>query len=226
MNKILICVAHPDDETIGCGGTIRKHFLNKDKIYCLSLTDGVSARKNSSDKKIREREKNSFIAAKILGFNWVREKSKKFMDNRLDDVNLLDIIKHIEIVKKKINPNLIFTHNSTDLNIDHRKVFESVITAFRPQPKESWEKIYTFEIPSATDYRNLKNIKSFQPNSYVDISKTWVSKFKALKAYKSEIKKEPHSRSLGGIKTLAKLRGYESGTKMAEAFELVKELKR
>lgn len=226
MKKILICVAHPDDETIGCGGAILNHVKNGDKVYCVAMTDGIGARDKVSVKKRNERKRNAKNAAKILNFTWLHEFSSKFPDNQLDAVKLIDIVKLIEKVKKKIKPNVIYTHNSSDLNIDHRKVFEATITAFRPQPKEIWTKIISFEIPSATDFRKLKKISNFYPNYFLDIKKFWKKKLLALKSYKDEIKPSPHSRSIEGIKILAKYRGLQNGLHMAEAFEIIKEIQR
>ena len=131
--QILIVVAHRDDETIGCGGTIYKHYLNGDQVYCLSFTDGVSARNKVSKKNLKDRNNSSNKASKILKFKWV-ENNKVFDDNRLDKYPL-DLIKVIEKVKNKINPDIVYTHYFKDLNVDH-KVSMATITAFRPLKKE------------------------------------------------------------------------------------------
>lgn len=226
MKKVLICVAHSDDETIGCGGTISYHKSKGHKVFCLSMTDGVGARDDKNNKAIISRKKSAIRASKILGFKWIEKLCGKFPDNKLDKVSLLDVVKIIEKSKKMISPDIIYTHNSSDLNVDHRKVFEAVITAFRPQPKEKWKQILSFEVPSATDFRNLKKTSNFQPNYFVDINKHWKKKLQALKAYKKEMRPTPHSRSLDGIETLAKYRGFQSGMKMAEAFEIIKKIRR
>jgi LmbE family N-acetylglucosaminyl deacetylase len=106
---ILICVAHRDDETIGCGGTIYRHWKNGDKVYCLSLTDGVGARDNSKKKDIEIRKKRSILASKILKFTWL-DHNEKFLDNQLDKYSLLEIVKLIEFFKKKLI-QILFTHN-------------------------------------------------------------------------------------------------------------------
>ena len=222
-NIVLVCVAHPDDETFGCGGTIAKHVKDGDKVYCISFTDGVSSRKNIKFKDIDNRNLSKKKAEKILGFKWLAN-SKLFEDNKLNYKNLLDIIKIIEEAKKKIKPNIIYTHFSEDLNIDHRIVVEATLTAFRPT-KKNFEKIFSFEVPSATDYRYYKK-KQFVPNFINDISKVWKIKKKAILAYKAELQKYPNSRSLKGIETLAKYRGLQNGLTYAEAFILVKEIRR
>lgn len=223
--RILICVAHPDDEVLGCGGVIQYHKLKGDQVYCLSLTNGVSARNYSSkiiQKKIFDRKKNAIHSAKVLGFKWLDLK-QKFEDNRLDKYDLLDVIKVIEIAKKKINPHIIYTHNKTDLSIDHKVTYNAVVTAFRPQDKEIWQEILAFEIPSSTDFNPGAD---FKPNYVIDIKKFIKKKLKAFSLYREEVRKYPHSRSLKGIETLAKIRGLQNGIEYGEAFQIVKKIKR
>lgn len=225
--KVLICVAHPDDETIGCGGAIAHHIKKKDKVYCIYMTDGVGARDyKTKDNLINERKRNSLLASKILGFKWLLNYCGNFPDNGMDKVKLLDVVKKIEKAKKKIMPHIIYTHNPHDLNIDHRIVAEATLIAFRPQAKEIWEKIIAFEIPSSTDFAYFKKDKNFYPNFFLDIKEFWAKKKNALLAYKSEIKKFPNSRSLKGIEILSKFRGVQNGLSQAEAFQILKEINR
>ena len=229
--KVLICVAHADDETIGCGGAISHHVKNNDKVFCIYMTDGITSRflnKNSNKKNtlIAQRKKNSLAASKILGFKWLYDFCGDFPDNAMDKVNLLEVIKLIEKAKKKINPDIVYTHHPYDLNVDHQIVSKAVLTAFRPLAKEHWSKIITFETASATDYSYFKNEKIFQPNYFLNIKPYWRKKMQALFAYKSEIKKYPNSRSFKGMKILAQLRGSQNGLDMAEGFCIIKEIKR
>ena len=222
MKKILIIVAHPDDETIGCGGTIAKHVHNKDKVFCVSFTDGVSSRGASNINK-KKRVTSKLKASKILGFNWINN-THVFKDNQLDTYPLIKFVKIIEKIKKKINPDIIYTHNSSDLNIDHKVISNATSVAFRPQPNEKFRKIIAFEIPSSTDYSNEDFF--FRPNHWVNISNYWKIKEKALNAYGQEMKKKPHSRSHEGIKNLAKFRGNQSGLDLAESFKIIRSIKR
>ena len=225
--RILICVAHPDDETIGCGGAIAHHIKNKDKVYCIYMTDGVGARySKTKDSLIHQRKKNSLSAAKILGFKWLPDCCGDFLDNAMDKAKLLDVVKLIEKAKKRTRPHIIYTHNPYDLNVDHRIVAEATLTAFRPQAKEAWKKILAFEIPSSTDFAYFKKTKTFQPNYFLDIKKFWKKKKKALQAYTTEIKKFPNSRSLKGIEILSKFRGMQNGLEQAEGFQILKQIKR
>ena len=222
--NILIVVAHTDDETLGCGGVISKHVLDGHNVFAMSFTDGVSARVNKNKTLRKKRLQSAKKVSEFLGFKWI--KNLNFPDNQLDKVPLLKIIKEIEKIKKKINPFIVYTHNFNDLNIDHKKVAEATLTAFRPTPESKVLEFRTFEVPSSTDYYQLKNGKNFIPNLFVDISKSWKKKLDALKIYKSEIKKKPHSRSLDGIKNLAKIRGNQSGLKFAESFEIIRKVQK
>ena len=137
---------------------------------------------------------------------------------------MLTIVKFVENEIKKFKPTIIITHNENDLNIDHKLTFKAVVTATRPSTKTFVKSIYCFETPSSTE-NNFSKIKvNFNPNLYFDISKFIDQKIKLLKIYKNEIKSYPHSRSLEGIKVLAKYRGTQIGVKYAEAFYILSEL--
>lgn len=219
--NILIIVAHSDDETIGMGGTIKKHHENGDKVFAISMTDGVSAREENESKKL-ERILASDKASNILHFKWV--KRFDYCDNQMDKSSILEVIKNIEEIKLKIKPDIVYTHSFADLNVDHKIVCNAVLTAFRPQPKETCREIRLFEINSSTDYGHKDITGDFYPNLFIDIKKNWDSKLKALIAYNSEIKEYPHSRSIESIKNLAKRRGNQVGLEMAESFQILRRI--
>jgi LmbE family N-acetylglucosaminyl deacetylase len=219
--NVLIVVAHPDDETFGMGGTIAKHNSLGDKVYAISFTDGISSRTNNK-KAIARRSKSLAAASKILGFKWL--KNFDYDDNKLDKISLLQLVKEIEKIKKKIKFDLIYSHNFSDLNIDHQIISRATLTAFRPDNKNYNPEIRFFEVPSSTDFSNFKINGSFQPNLYVSITKFWKKKINALNMYKQELKKKPHSRSLQGITNLSKIRGNQCSHDYAEAFEIVRKI--
>ena len=221
-NKVLVVVAHSDDETFGMGGTLKKHANNKDDVFVVSMTDGVSSRNKQSKKIISERKKSSLNAGKILGFKW--KNCFDFPDNALDSIPMINLIKSLEEVKDSVSPNIVYTHSSKDLNIDHRIISQAVQTVFRPQPNEICREIRLFEVPSATDFGHESIIGRFVPNLFIDITETWSNKLSALKAYSSEIKDYPHSRSFEAIENLAKIRGNQNGLIMAEAFQIIRKI--
>ena len=221
---ILVVVAHTDDETLGCGGTIARHVRNGAKVYGVSMTDGVGARGTEDSDKIKKRAQASINAGKILGLEWLEGGS--FPDNAMDTVGLLDVAKVIERAKTLTKPTTVYTHSTADLNIDHRIVSQATLIAFRPQPNEVWEEIRTFEVVSATDYGHQSITKEFTPNLYVEISETWQTKLAALNEYSIEMREPPHTRSFDGLENLAKYRGYQAGLPYAEAFEIIRKVDR
>ncbi len=214
-DSILVIAAHPDDEILGCGGSIIK--LKKDfNINILFMTDGVSARK-ADIKKIYERRNVCKKLHKKLGFN--SPIFLDFPDNQMDSVPLLKIVKKIEQVIKKIKPITVFTHYSECLNIDHQITCKATLTACRPLKSSSVKKILSFEILSSTEWSKFKK-KGFEPNYFIDISKQIKQKISSMKHYKMELRKYPHSRSIKAIEALARFRGVSCGVKFAEAFYL------
>ena len=220
-NKILIIAAHPDDEVLGCGGTILKLKKNN-KIKVIFLTDGVSARK--TDKRLKNKRKKECLDL----FKYLKLDKPHFLnfpDNQLDKIPLLKIVKKIEKILLNFKPNIVFTHFENCLNIDHQISYRATITACRPLKKNSVEKILSFEVLSSTDWAAFSN-KSFQPNYFVNIADQINEKLHSISFYKSELRKYPHSRSLKAIETLARSRGTSSGFKFAEAFFIVRELEK
>ena len=223
--SVLVVVAHRDDEVLGCGGTIAKLVQENYKVYAISMTNGISSRDNSSKKEIKNRLNASLEASRIIGFKWLDKYCGDFSDNAMDSEPMLKIIKLIEQAKTKVKPELVITHYPEDLNIDHQIVSSATLTAFRPKTNQSCKKIISFEVASSTDYAIYKK-KIFKPNYFVDIKKFWNKKKKALDAYKNEMLKYPNSRSVKGLKNLAFYRGNQVGLNMAEAFEVLRIIKK
>ena len=145
MKKILIVAAHPDDEILGCGGTMSKHISKGDDVSVIFLTNGVSSRKQSKitmKKNIMRRKNAAIKASKIIGIN--KPHFLNFSDNQLDKHPLLKIIQSIEKLITKIKPHTIYTHFNNDLNIDHRITSNAVITVCRPQKKKHSKKNIIF----------------------------------------------------------------------------------
>lgn len=220
--KILIVAAHPDDEVLGCFGTVSRLIQEGYEAYTLILGEGKTSRDNQRDVALRTQELSELNheiqhANKTIGIKEVFVYN--FPDNRFDSVDMLDIVKVISEVKEKIQPTMIFTHYEHDLNIDHKITYQAVITATRPMEKESVKEIYSFEILSSTEWNYPL---TFSPNTYFDISSTLEQKLNAMQAYQSELCSFPHPRSLKGIVLNAEYHGMRVGIKQAEAFKLVR----
>ena len=217
----MVVIAHPDDEVIGAGATLAKYVRKGFNVWAVCMTDGVSARgRNTAKAKSRKDAAN--LAASEIGFQWIYKGN--FPDNSMDAVPFIEIVKIVEKYKDELNPNIVFTHSPSDLNIDHRITANAVLTAFRPIPGQVTPDLFAMEVPSATDFGHPDFFGIFKPNYFVDISETWSFKLKALNVYHSEILPKPHSRSISGIEALSTLRGHQVGLNQAEAFQLLRKL--
>ncbi len=225
--KILVFAAHPDDEILGCGGTLLSFKKKGFKIKVIFLSDGETSRINYQSKKnlIKKRYEQAKNVSKKCKF--LKPIFKNYPDNKLDTVPFLSIVQSIEEEIKKFKPSIIFTHFENDLNVDHRLVFKAVLTATRPKSKTFVGKIYCFEIPSSTDFNFSRNKnKLFNPNYFVNIENFIKKKIDCLKIYKSEMRSWPHPRSLKGVKNLTQYRGSLVGLKFAEAFINLREIQK
>lgn len=217
-SSILVVAAHPDDEVLGCGGTIARHCEAGDRVTVLILADGVTSRTSNAGTELEERKGAAECANKILGVHDLIMLA--YPDNRMDDSTLLEVVKDIEQVIARCRPDTIYTHYAGDVNIDHRRVHDAVVAACRPQPGHCVRRVLFCETPSSTEWRPPASHSAFAPNWFVDISRTLNVKLRALAAYQDELREFPHPRSLRAIEHLAGWRGAIVGVAAAEAFEL------
>lgn len=225
--KILVVAAHPDDELLGAGGTIAARVEKGDEAFALILGEGQTSRWESRDEVpqdvLNALHDDSLNAAKEIGFSKVLFDG--FPDNRFDSVALLDIVRPIEALINDIHPNVVYTHHGGDLNIDHQRTFQAVLTATRPMSDCPVREVYAFETLSATEWNLGNPAASFVPNVFFDITGTIDRKCQGLTCYKTEMRDFPHPRSVKGVKALAAYRGATSGFEYAEAFQLVRMLR-
>jgi|APSaa5957512535_1039671.scaffolds.fasta_scaffold35947_2 N-acetylglucosamine malate deacetylase 1 len=226
VNKtILVVVAHPDDEILGCGGTMARHADEGDEVHVIFMANGVSSRdiKNVVLDKINERKQAAIEACSIVGVKQLH--FLDFNDNQMDTYSVLEIIQKLEKLINKIKPDVVYTHHSKDLNIDHQLTHRSVMTACRPQPESSVSEIYSFEVLSSTGWNSPYTGNEFIPNTFVDITKTRKKKLDALDFYNDELRDYPHARSYKSIESLMIFRGTNVGLCYAEAFQLERRIK-
>lgn len=227
-NVILVVAAHPDDEVLGCGGTIAKHTASGDDVHILIMAEGLTSRDNTRNasahkQELTELHANSQRVAEILGAKSVT--LHNFPDNRMDGINLLDVIKTVEAEIDKVKPNIIYTHHAGDVNIDHQITHNAVVTAARPLPGQCVKQILFFETLSSTEWQMNNADKMFYPNWFVNIGDVFETKMTALKCYETEMREYPHSRSYEAVRLLAKTRGFSVGIEHAEAFMLGRNIK-
>lgn len=223
MRSALIVAAHPDDEVLGCGGTAARLSAEGWAVHILIMAEGATSRDAERSRDARQAELSELqtcanAAGRIVGASSVA--LADFPDNRMDSVDLLEVVKRIEEAIRVHQPERIFTHSSKDVNIDHRVVHDAVIAATRPKPGSTVRELFFFEILSSTEWRPPCSIAPFTPSYFVDISEHLQSKTQALQVYTPELVAFPHPRSVEAVEALARYRGCSVGAYAAEAFEV------
>ena len=227
--RILVVVAHPDDELLGLGASMNR--LIKDyqvNTHVVILGEGITSRSEERNTEKWKAElaihrKNIHAAQEAIGYHSVA--IYDFADNRFDTVALLDIIKIIETEKEKFQPDIIFTHHGGDLNIDHQRTFEAVITACRPMSNEIVKSIISFETASGTEWRASTDPRHFIPNLFIEVTqKNLDAKITGMECYEFEKRPYPHPRSPEALKIQAQRWGVATGNQFAEAFMLIRSI--
>ena len=225
--KIMVVVAHPDDELLGLGATMHKLIQEyKVQTHVVILGEGITSRGDERnpeewEKELKIHKQNIKDAQAAIGYHSVS--THDFPDNRFDTVALLDIIKVVEKEKEQFKPEIIFTHHGGDLNVDHQRTFEAVITATRPMKDEVVKTIITFETPSGTEWQGSSDPRRFIPNLFIEVSEEDVeAKIKGMENYEFEKRVWPHPRSPEALKSTCKERGVRVGKDFAENFSILR----
>ena len=216
--EILVISPHPDDETLGCGGTILKHKDIGDKIYWLIITN-IDIKNGWGKDIVEKRQKEIKTVAEMYNF----EKTFKldYPTARLDIIPIQEIIKSITEVILEIKPEIIYLPNRSDIHTDHQITFKSVYSCTKNFRYPFIKRILMYETLSETEFVPALSENVFIPNVFVDITKYFEKKLEMFKIYKSEVMEEPLPRSLEVIEALAKYRGSRIGKKYAESFQLI-----
>ena len=225
--NVLVVAAHPDDEVLGCGGAIARHADEGDQVYVLIVSEGATSRLVRRD-RIQASEHLSILAqaaqlsGSILGA--VNVELLDLPDNRLDSMDRLDLIKLVERCIDRHQPQVVYVHHAGDVNVDHRRLHEAVVTACRPTPGHTVRRLLSYEVASSSEWQPPGSAPAFEPNWFIDISAQWQRKREALMTYASEMRPWPHARSLEALEHLARWRGAQVGVEAAEAFCLLRQL--
>jgi LmbE family N-acetylglucosaminyl deacetylase len=224
QGRVLVVAAHPDDEVLGCAGTMARLAKEGHEVYVAILGEGVTSRY-----KAREEADQSLVHAlhgksrKVSAFLGVKDLfSYSLPDNRFDTIPLLELVKVIEELVERLGPRVIYTHHGSDLNIDHALTHRAVMTATRPTSNCPVKEVYAFEVPSSTEWSFHRTGSAFHPNVFVDISTTLEFKIRAMGIYDSEVRAFPHPRSAESLRVIARRWGSMVGVEAAEAMELVR----
>ncbi len=215
MAKILVIAPHPDDEVLGCGGTIKKHSQKGDEVFVCYGTKAYTP--DWSDEFIANRTKEIEEANKILGIK--KSYFLNFDTVKVDTYPQKEVNDALLRVVKEVQPEVMYIPHGGDLNKDHRLFSQASLVVARPVPGSSIKEVFAYEVLSETEWG--KRLEPFVPTGYVDISLEKDSKLKAMEVYQSEVREYPHPRSLKAIEILMQKRGTETGVAYAEAFEVV-----
>jgi N-acetylglucosaminylphosphatidylinositol deacetylase superfamily len=211
MRRILCVSVHPDDETLGCGGTLLKHKANGDVIYCVHVTNG------------NEKQESVICSLKELyGFKDTYQLGLPEIE--LTDISLSEIIAKLSVVIRQVKPDYLYIPNRSDAHSDHRIVFEALTACTKSFRYPFVKKIMMCEVISETDFSPALPENIFIPNVFVDVSDFIERKCEILSAFRSELLASPYTRSIDAIWALSKYRGSQINVNHAEAFMLLKEI--
>ena len=220
-NRVLVVAAHPDDEVLGLGGTLARHYAEGAEISILFMSDGVTGRDITYDpqkrkSEIEERKVMAINASELIGCKHVE--FLNLANLRMDQVAILDLTKEVEKRLDRDLPNIVYTHFISDTNIDHGITHKAVVAACRPVPERQVESLRFFEVASSTEYTVMQSGNDFVPNLFVDITDYQQEKLELISCYQQEMRKAPHPRSNECIKSRDRYRGASVGFHYAEAF--------
>lgn len=222
MNKQVIAIApHPDDETLGCGGTILRHVAEGDDIHWLIMT-GIQVENGFPMEHVQRRDAEINKVALRYSFSSIH--NLRLPTIQLDTVSIGDIVEKVGHVLKFIKPEIIYVPYRGDIHTDHRVVFDAVAACTKWFRYKSIKRVLAYETLSETDFELNPDTHGFRPNVFVDISNYLETKLEIMKIYASELGEFPFPRSEQAIRALAALRGVTAGCKAAEAFMLLKEI--
>jgi N-acetylglucosamine malate deacetylase 1 len=220
MNKVLVVAVHPDDETLGCGGTLLKHKHKGDEINWLIATD-IKESEGYNEKTVKSREAEIIKIKKLFDFNSVNRLG--LSTAKIDKYSISELIQKISSVINKVKPNIVYLPFKGDVHSDHKYIFDAAYSCTKSFRYPFIKKIYSMEVLSETEFSPDDN--GFIPNLFVDISDYIDKKIEAMKIYEGEIGSHPFPRSERNIRALATYRGAISNCNYAESFKILKEIR-
>lgn len=219
--RILFIATHPDDETLGCGGTILKYKTNGNQIYWLIVT--CAYEKYGFAKELIENRKSE-IHEVGLRYGFEKTFELEYPTTLLDIIAIRDIVKSIDSVVREVKPDILYVPNGNDVHSDHRLTFNAVWSCTKSFHFPYIREIYAYETVSETEFSPPLPDCGFMPNAFSDITDYFREKIKIMEIYKSEVKPHPFPRSEKNLEALATFRGATIGVKYAEAFMCLKRI--
>ena len=224
---VLVVAAHPDDEVLGVGGTVARHVDQGERVHSLILAEGSTSRGSHRNVAEHSDSIDALRAAAGAAAQCLGSEPPEFAglpDNRMDQFDLLDVIKVVEEAVRRISPSIVYTHHGGDLNLDHRIAHQAVLTACRPLPGSPVRAVYCFETLSSSEWGTPEIGAPFVPNHFIDITEQMARKQRALTCYRQEMRAFPHARSMESVAHLAGFRGASVGVDAAEAFSVARQV--
>lgn len=221
MNKVLVVAPHPDDETLGCGGTILKHKESGDEVHWLIVT-GISEETGWKVERVKSEDEE--IARASLFYNFNSTHHLRLPTTKLDELAFGDVITRVSKIIRKLEPKIIYVPYRGDIHTDHKVVFDAVTSCTKSFRNSFIKRILAYETLSETDFGINPDYLGFRPNVFVNISNYLQRKLDAALIYQNEMGIFPFPRSQQAMKALAELRGVATGCSAAEAFMLLKEI--
>lgn len=224
---VLVVAAHPDDEVLGCGGTVARLAAEGKRVHIAIFGEGITSRHDRREAadgaQIEALAATARKVARQLGAASVRLLG--LPDNRFDTLPLLEVVKRVEGLVEELRPEVVFTHHGGDLNVDHATLFRAVMTATRPTVGHPVKAVYAFEVASSTEWAFQQFHPVFQPNVFFDVTTTLDRKLAAMALYEGEARPFPHPRSREALCAQAQRWGSTAGVLAAEAFVVIREIR-
>jgi LmbE family N-acetylglucosaminyl deacetylase len=214
--RVLVIAAHPDDEVLGVGGTLIRHFKTGDTIRVLIVcsAESIRYREGEHDQPGDSQRAAHYLGATTLGLG--------FPDQRLDTGSNLELIQRLEAEIREFRPTVVYTHHWGDVNADHVRIAEAVDVATRPFAAPWVKRLYAFHTPSSTEWTASLRDRAFTPTVFMDISAELDRKLDAMRCYRSELRPYPHPRSLRSLRERAGLWGSVANLGAAEPLMLLR----
>jgi len=220
--RILVIAPHPDDETLGCGGSLLKHKSDGDSLSWLVATRGHEPQWSAELLDRKEKE----IASVTAAYGFDQTIRLNFPSIKLDTIPLDEFIAAIRNAISDCKPELVYLNHFGDVHSDHRIVFEATLSVLKPfySGTHGVKRILSYEVVSSTDAAPLNPARAFVPNVFTDVTDFLEKKLEIMALYESELQPFPLPRALDSLRALARLRGATIGAEFAEAFMLVREV--
>jgi LmbE family N-acetylglucosaminyl deacetylase len=217
--KTLVVAPHPDDELLGCGGTLLRRKSEGGSLAWLIVT-GMSVETGWEAARVRKRDAEIEAVRAAVGFDAVYD--LRLPPARLDELPAAVIIEKFSATFREFAPEEVLIPHRGDAHTDHRLVFDAAAACTKWFRYPSVRRVLAYETPSETDF-GLGEGTAFAPNYFVDIGRQLDAKIATLRIYESELGEFPFPRSIEAVRALALSRGATAGFQAAEAFMLLRE---